>query len=158
MALLKGTNSYATVAEADTYFEDRLDVAAWTDASATAKAQALVTATAALDEQNWFGYAVSETQDLAFPRVGSYFDPRLGLDVTLTEEVPTRVVTACYELAYHMLNNDGILDDIGALSSLQVGSINLVIRAQANKLPFTVKKIIGPLLINAGTNLWWRAN
>ena len=38
MALTKGANSYATVAEADVYFADRLDVAAWTAADETQKA------------------------------------------------------------------------------------------------------------------------
>ena len=42
MALVKGINSYATVLEADTYFADRIDVAAWTGGSSDQKGQALV--------------------------------------------------------------------------------------------------------------------
>ena len=48
MALVKGVNSYATVAEADAYFLNRLDVAAWNDADETQKYQSLITATSFL--------------------------------------------------------------------------------------------------------------
>jgi hypothetical protein len=159
MALAKGTNSYATVSEADSYFEDRLDVAAWTNANATQKAQALVTATRTMDELDWIGIAVSDTQALAFPRVGVYFDPRLGSDLSLDETfVPKRIITATYELAYHLLNNDGLLDDTGSVKNLSIGSISLDVIDAPGKIPLHVKRIIRPLLINGGSNPWWRSN
>lgn len=159
MALTKGVNSYATVAEADSYFENRLDVAAWTSASAEQKAQALITATMLLDEQSWVGYAVSDSQDLAFPRIGSYFDPKQGTEVLFSDTVvPKRIITATYELAYHFLNNDGLLDDTGSVESIVVGSINLTRVKNANSIPYFVKKMYGPLLENNGSNTWWRAN
>ena len=158
MALVKGVNSYATVAEADSYFADRLDVAAWSEASELQKGQSLVTATSILDGLNWIGFAVSDSQALAFPRVGSYFDPRLGMDVAMTSSVPTRVITATYELAYHLLNNDGILDDSGSVVDLQVGAISLKTISSPNKVPQNVNRFIKPLLVNSGTNIWWRAN
>jgi len=158
MALSKGINSYVTVAEAFSYFENRLDVAAWTDASDLTKSQALVTASAVLNDQNWIGTAISESQSLAFPRAGSYFDPRLGIDIALTNEVPNRIITATYELAYHLLNNDGVLDDTGSVTDLQVGQISLTIKSTASTIPPTVKRVIAPLLVNGGTNMWWRAN
>jgi len=158
MALVKGVNSYATVAEADSYFADRLDVAAWSEASELQKGQSLVTATSILDGLNWIGFAVSDSQALAFPRVGSYFDPRLGMDVAMTSSVPTRVITATYELAYHLLNNDGILDDSGSVVDLQVGAISLKTISSPNKVPQNVNRFIKPLLVNNGTNVWWRAN
>lgn len=157
MALAKGTNSYATVIEADAYFADRLDVASWTDADATMKAQALVTATAILDDQRWTGTAISEIQPLAFPRSGSYFDPRVGVNVTL-DGTPDRIFKATLELAYHLLNNDGLLDDNGSTLSLKVGSVDLSTITRPNLLPDTVRRVIKPLLINAGSQGWWRAN
>ncbi len=158
MALSKGTNSYVTVAEANSYFENRLDVAAWTEASEAVKAQALVTATSVLNDQKWIGTAISDSQKLAFPRSGSYFDPRLGYEVYLTDEVPDRILNATYEMAYHLLNNDGVLDDTGSVSNLQVGQISLSIKTSASTIPSSVKRLINPLLINAGTNMLWRAN
>lgn len=159
MALAKGTNSYATVSEADSYFEDRLDVAAWTSANPTQKAQALVTATRLIDELDWTGTAVSDTQTLAFPRNGVYFDPRLGSDVILDEtSVPSRIIVAIYELAYHLLNNDGLLDDTGTVKNLSIGSIKLDTINSPSKIPLNVKRIIRPLQVNGGSNPWWRSN
>ncbi len=159
MALAKGTNSYATVAEADTYFEDRLDVAAWTEANATQKAQALVTATSTIDNLEWVGVAVSDSQALAFPRIGTYFDPKLGMEVELlSTTIPKRITTATIELAYHLLNNDGLLDDTGSVENITVGSITLSNVISANKIPSHVKRLISPLQTNNGARFWWRSN
>ena len=157
MALVKGTNSYGTVAEADTYFEDRLDRAAWTNADDDQKSQALITATSILDDMTWTGVAVSESQTLAFPRTGSYFDPRLGITVALDDTVPTRIDNATFELAYHYLNNDGLLDETGSATNLQVGRITLEEVKLPNSMPSHVKRHIKPLLKNGGSNTWWRA-
>lgn len=158
MALVKGTNSYVTVAEADDYFADRLDVAAWTSADSTQKAQALVSATAMLDQMNWTGVAISESQKLAFPRSGSYFDPKYGAVITLTDATPDRVLSATNELAYHLLNNDGLMDDTGGAKSISVGQIRLDFVEKPNKVPSSIRTLIKPLLLNQGSNSWWRAN
>ena len=159
MALAKGTNSYVTVAEADTYFSDRLDVAAWTAADATQKAQALVTASSVLDDLDWTGTAISENQALAFPRSGYYFDPRVGTHIVLeTGVVPDRILKATKELAYHLLNNDGILDNTGLIKDLSVGSISLTNVRPPSLIPTGVRRIIKPLQVNSGSNSWWRAN
>ena len=85
MSLLKGTNSYATVVEGDTFFADRIDVDAWVSATDPKKGQALVTATSVLDNMTWTGVVLDVNQLLAFPRSGTYFDPRLGMDIELSE-------------------------------------------------------------------------
>lgn len=159
MALVKGTNSYVDVAEADAYFVDRIDPGAWSSADSTQKGQALVTATSMLDEIIWAGIAVSDSQALAFPRSGTYYDPKFGQYIELSEtEVPIRIKKATYELAYHLLNNDNLLDDTGSVKDLSVGSIRLSLVLPANKFPKVVKNLIKPLQINAGSNFWWRAN
>jgi hypothetical protein len=159
MALVKGTNSYATVEEADAYFSDRIDVAAWTSASSAQKAQALVTATRMLDQFEWIGVAVSDSQALAFPRSGTYFDPRLGMDVSLSENsVPNRILQATFELSYHFLNNDGLLDDTGSVDDISIGSIRLTTVIAPSKIPYFVKRLVKPLQLNGGSNFWWRAN
>jgi hypothetical protein len=157
MPVIKGTNSYATVAEADLYFADRLDVTAWTSADSTQKGQALITATAILDDQRWIGTAVSDSQTLSFPRDGEYFDPRVGASVLL-EGVPTRILTAVYELAYHLLNNDNIQDDTGLVDSISIGAISLSTIRRPNLIPGIVKRAIRPLLDVGGNYSWWRAN
>jgi hypothetical protein len=159
MALTKGVNSYATVAEADVYFADRLDVAAWTAADETQKAQALVTATAMLDSKEWTGVAISESQELAFPREGAFFDPRVGYTVGMpTNGAPTRVVKATFELAHHLLNNDGLLDDTGQVDSLKIGNIQLENVRNPEKFPSNVRALIQPLLQSKAGLMWWRAN
>ena len=159
MALVKNTNSYVDLAEADDYFADRLDAAAWDTAANALKEQALVTATFMLDQRHWVGVAVSTTQLLAFPRNGIYFDPRIGADVTLESNVVTdRVIKATYEQAYHLLNNDGLLDNTGNVEDIKVGPIELNNVRASSKVSSIVKDLIKPLLINAGSSLWWRAN
>jgi hypothetical protein len=158
MALGKSVNSYVTVAEADAYFEDRLDAAAWVEASSDEKAKALITATSYLDGLDWLGTAVSSEQALAFPRNGAFYEPRLGAEVTLTAVVPDRIIKATYELAYHFLNNDGLLDDTGSVINLQIASINLAKIKNASKIPHMVKRLIDPLRITGVSNTWWRAN
>ena len=159
MAVSKGINSYVTVAEADTYLADRLDVAAWISADVTQKGQALVTATALLDEMSWSGTAISESQSLAFPRVCEYFDPKLGTLIYLDgTTVPNRIISAVIELAYHLLNNDGLLDNTGSIGSITIGPISLSGIKPASQVPRHVERIVKPLQINGGANLWWRAN
>jgi hypothetical protein len=160
MALVKGVNSYADKTEAGAYFDNKLDVAAWIDASDIQKDQALCTATSLLDEFEWIGIAASVTQSLAFPRKDAeYFDPKFGVPVTLTvDTVPQRIVNATFELAYHLLNNDGLMDDSGRVKTLNIGEIALNTIIAPNKLSKTVRVLIAPLLRGGGKNTWWRAN
>lgn len=158
MALVKGINSYGTVAEADSYFADRLDVVAWTSSSDIQKPQALITATSLLDVKIWTGTAVSELQPLAFPRVGSFYDPRLGINAELGATVPNRIILATFELAHHLLNNDGILDDIGDVIDLSIGPIKLSKVQKPGVIPLNVLNIIKPLLAGNNANNWFRAN
>jgi len=158
MALEKGINSYATVEEADAYLQERLDVAAWDNADSDQKSKALVTATAILDGLDWIGVAVSEDQTLAFPRTATYYDPLVGNYVDLTTSVPLRIVKATYEIAYHLLNNDGLLDDTGSVRTISVSGVVLDTIVKPNKIPNTASNLIRPLLLNRGSYSWWRAN
>jgi len=159
VAISKGVNSYATVDEAELYFEDRLDIAAWTEATAQQKAQSLVTATTLLDQMKWLGRVSDGDQALAFPRCGEYLDPRLGFTVSLDSQPATeRVRKACMELAYHLLNNDGMLDDTGGLQSLEISGIKLTDIRQTQKVPGVVRGHISPMLLGGGSRQVWRAN
>src|SRR5210317_143211 len=108
MALVLNTNSYVTIAEADAYFETRIDSAEWESSTDDIKEQALVTATQLIDDRHWIGLAVSPSQALAWPRKEAiYYDPRMGQDITIAEnEVPTKVKIAVYEQALHLLQNE----------------------------------------------------
>lgn len=156
MALQKGVNSYVSLEEAATYFEDRLDVAAWASADVTQQTQALITATAILDDQVWLGVAVSASQALAFPRSGEFLDPKLNLKVAMNP-TPQRILNACFELAYHLLNNDGVLDQTDKVSSFTVGSLAFNGVKAPPAIPDLVLTRIRPLLVR-GVRNWWRAN
>lgn len=157
MSLTKGTNSYVTASEAEKYFEMRLDATAWVSANSDRQEQALVTATSILDSQKWTGYVADYSQPLAFPRVGVYFDDRLGSNVVMSD-IPARIAKATCEQALHLLNNPGLQDDNGTVGSLSVSSISLTTVFAASLIPAVVNNLIKPMLANRGSNSWWKAN
>lgn len=156
---LSTTNCYVTRSDALTYFGDRVDASAFLDADTARQDQALVTATSLLDELTWTGIVEDEDQPLAFPRKGSYFDPRLGYEICFTAGViPNQIKIANYELGLHLLTNEGLLDNTGNVQSLSVGPINLQRIGVSSVIPATVRRKIRPLLVNGGSSTWWRAN
>ena len=167
MALTKGTNSYVLLSEADSYFEDRLDASDWQLAQDSLREQALVTATRILDEKRWKGVSVSETQALAFPRSGSYADPSRGVNIAFsndytfasTAETETSLGRdiqllrkACYELAYHLLNNEGLTDSTGTVESIKVGPIELTEIRDSSTTKSIVNQYVSPML--RGSRYW----
>jgi len=169
MALVKGTNCYVNLNEADSYFEDRLDASAWQTASDTIREQALVTATAVLEEKEWLGISITEDQALAFPRSGSFVDPSRGyrqvfdnsyafpstdeVEATLPRDIRL-LRRSCYELAYHLLNNEGLTDSTGTVESLKVGPIELTEVRNASTTPSVVNTLIYPMI--RSSNRYWR--
>jgi hypothetical protein len=168
MALVLNTNSYVETADADDYFETRIDSANWFDADDEIKEQALVTATLLIDDNAWIGSAVSSSQALAWPRKNAiYNDDRLGLQVTIAEdETPSRVKTAVYEQALHLVNNEDVLmGQSQTFESISVGSISISDSngdtTRTPMKPSTALKPIRPLIRKGSTGMgagWWRAN
>jgi|AntAceMinimDraft_6_1070360.scaffolds.fasta_scaffold01401_12 hypothetical protein len=168
MALVLNTNSYVTIADADDYFETRIDSAAWTALDDDIKEQALVTATQLVDDSAWIGSAVSPSQALAWPRkAATYADDRLGYQITIPEdEIPARVKVAVFEQALHLVNNEDLLTGTTqTFESISIGSISLsdsngdVTRTSVR--PSVVMKPIRPLIRRGMGGLgssWWRSN
>lgn len=115
-------NSYATIAEADTYFDNRLNVSTWGASSDDDQLRALIMAanTFNQDSFNWLGSRVNSTQRLAFPRqgcpkvdssamvfpgAGAFFFSGSYQDYYLTTEIPQPVKDAQCELALYLLAN-----------------------------------------------------
>src|SRR5687768_15812728 len=105
-------NSYVTLADANTYFADRLNSTAngdWTnDSSGVArsdavKSAALVTATRRIDEEQFLGVKTTTTQSLKWPRVGVYDEDGIALS---SSTIPTRVKEATYIAALELLKTD----------------------------------------------------
>ena len=168
MALVLNTNSYVTIADADTYFETRIDSAEWETADDETKEQALVTATQLIDERHWIGAAVSSSQALAWPRKNAiYYDPRMGQQITVANnEVPSQVKIAVYEQALHLVQNEDLLaQKIQTFESISVGSISLSDSnndvTKTSITPSIIIRPLRPLIRRDGIGMggsWWRAN
>lgn len=106
MALVVGSNSYGSQAEADTYFEDSINGGIWTAFTSTLKDQGLVTATRQLELQSWQGEKEVPSQDLDFPRTG-LIDCE-GNSVTANESLEI-AKEGQFEYAFALLQNPSIL-------------------------------------------------
>ena len=168
MALVLNTNSYVTIADADTYFETRIDAAEWDSSNDETKEQALVTATQLIDERHWIGAAVSSSQALAWPRKNAiYYDPRMGQQITVAnDEVPSQVKIAVYEQALHLVQNEDLLaQKTQTFESISVGSISLSDSnndvTKTSITPSIIIRPLRPLIRRDGIGMggsWWRAN
>ena len=108
---LSNSNSYSSVAAADSYFADR-GVAEWAALTTTVKEQSLIKATDYLEQtyrDGWQGNRVTATQALSWPRAGVYAD---GFAVA-ANIVPSAVVKACAEMALRASAGDDLIADQG---------------------------------------------
>lgn len=166
MAVVKGTNSYVSLAEAEAYFATRIDTDAWNTAIAEDKEKALITATSLVDDRFIFlGTVAAVEQPLSWPRKGVvYHDPQRGSwEQPVDTVVPSRVTRATLEQALHLLLNENVLDSSSqTFEKIQIGSIRLEDSASdfraAPTVPSMVNTLLKPLLVPGGTTNWWRAN
>jgi hypothetical protein len=151
--------SYVTLTEAEAYFSGRLDSDSWHNASNFDKSKALITATTVLDTKfDWAGVAEETTQPLAFPRKGySYYDKKVGTYVELTG-TPNLIIKATLELALHFLDNRGSLANTTTLTDIKIDTIQLTGIRNVDTIPYSIKNLVNPLIINGGRLNWWRSN
>lgn len=99
-------NSYVTVAEADTYFDERLhpSIATWTGEDTDDKERALITATRRLDQEDWQGVRVDTAQALDWPR---YWATDEDGEEYESDTIPQPVKDATCELALRLLIDFG---------------------------------------------------
>lgn len=125
-------NSYATLAEADTFHSMRLHADAWTDADDSEQTVALQMATRLLDQWfEWTGFTSTNTQALLWPRSGV-----VGVNGYLEDNtaIPDRVRDATAELAMHLLldpDTDRTLEsdaETQGLQSITAGPVSLVFK------------------------------
>jgi len=160
MAIQYKTNSYVTLDEANAYFANRTEAENWLALNNNQKEDLLVTATTHLEDSVEFvGVAVSTSQPLAWPRLGSYFDPKYGSTVALPEtEVPYRVKKATYEMALHLIDNPGVLRSSAVVDEITVGPISLKEIRNPSKVSHTVRLALGPLRGSGSSSTTpWRA-
>jgi hypothetical protein len=91
----------------------------------------------------------------------------MGFFITTGEnEIPTQVITAVYEQALHLINNEDLLTgQTQTFENISVGSISISdSNGDVTRVPMKnalVLKAIKPLLVKGSTAMgasWWRAN
>lgn len=122
------SNSYLSVAEADTYHEGRLFSTDWTSATAETKKAALVWATRLLDAGFvWDGVVtdISTPQALNWPRGGMVDREGRTIDDNV---IPNQIKNATAELARLLIVSDRAADrDTIGFESISVGPIKLAV-------------------------------
>ena len=158
---VEGADSYVTFNSAELYFETRLHSEDWIDETDDDKKEAaLRSATFWLDTRvAWYGEPVNlDPAYLRWPRSG----------VTTTEgfefpsdEIPSFLKKATYELAIHLLRQDRtVASDTRGLDEVQVDVIRLKFNPEASEgsynemFPSTVTSIIKPYgRVTSGTSV-----
>lgn len=97
--------NYATVAQAQTYFDTRLNTESWDNASYQDKVKALTMSTFAIDRLNFSGDLHDDAQENQFPR---------GIDTT----VPLDILYACCENALSLLDGTDVDEELENLRIL----------------------------------------
>ncbi|HXG94141.1 MAG TPA: DnaT-like ssDNA-binding protein [Blastocatellia bacterium] len=154
-ATVSGANatSYITVATADTILGDTPGRSAWAALSQAQKEQALMAATARIEqEQRLFrGAVATTTQRLHWPR--NYVTDSDGrLFASDAQPLPLQYATA--ELAYAISQDSAFLDDTGleGFRETQAGNVHIVPRhvRVAGALPANVFRHLRLLLTGSG--------
>ncbi len=102
-ATLKGetSNSYVTLAEANTYFETAPEESTWDDKSDDQKNRALISACRWIDTLNFLGDRCDNDQALKWPRNNYHVD---NVELVCTA-IPSNIKSAQYELARALAND-----------------------------------------------------
>ncbi len=120
-------NSYATEAEGTAYIEGRLNGEAWTSATSAVKQQALVGATARLDQDEYDGTKTTTAQALKWPRLGLVDADGTAVGSTT---IPAFLRQACIEEALASLQQPAGADAsaLAAFASVGIGPIAVTMR------------------------------
>jgi hypothetical protein len=139
---LANANSYATVAEADSFFESRPRSDAWVALDDDAKAVLLVHATRIIDaSMAWDGDPLTDTQALAFPRLDG--------DGQSTG-IPAALKSALCEMALAQNTADTSAQPATTgFQSIEVGPIKIV--ADEQRTQPTIPRFIADLLAPFGS-------
>lgn len=124
-------NSYATLAEGNTYHDARLHSSDWTDATDDTRTVALIMATRLLDAMlEWVEYPTNPgVQALEWPRTGVI--ARDQLTVIDPDVIPEELKNATAEFARQLIAEDRTLDsdiETQGITSLKAGPVALTFR------------------------------
>lgn len=149
-------NSYITQSDATLYFDTRLYAADWTAAATGLKDQALMTATARINQENFEGYQATLTQALKWPR---YDVPIPGVSLSgyfsyyPVDSIPKPIKDATCEMALSLLSTNSLAPTgLENFKSLSVGPISLEMNQPVSSgiLPDQVSRLLRGLRIGSG--------
>lgn len=150
------SNSYISVADATTYFDERLhpQTSLWTSASTDDKERALITATRRLDDEDWQGIRTTTAQALDWPRYWANDEDGEEYD---EDSIPTIVQHATCELALRLLIDNAASQDTLAdtgleeFKSAKAGPLNMERNPtfSAGQLPQQVKRMLAHVIRTA---------
>ena len=145
-------NSYVSRVDAQSYFDDRLDVAEWTDASNANKDSSLVMATLRLDQEEYDGTRADSDQALKWPRYGIYVDNVYQEETA----IPKPIQEATYELALAILKDNTLLADSGleGFENVSLSGLDVTPRfREAGTLPANVLRLLADLKTTVGNSM-----
>jgi len=97
--LVVGTNTYATLAESNTYLGDSIDSGNWDFLGDDDKTKALISAFRLLEKQSYSGTKTDPLQTAAFPRTGLSCHGAAVDSVTVPEDVESAQIELAYALS-----------------------------------------------------------
>ena len=141
-------NSYATLAEATTYFDERVGGDAWGLGEAEDQERALIMATRRLDTLTFVGFTVTDLQALKWPRRGAFDESGWQYDPAT---IPAPVKHATFEAALVLLgaSGDPFADSpLAQFDRAKVGSLEVDINHghSPSKVPDAVMRILRHVL------------
>lgn len=146
------SNTYATLEEADAYFDARLYASAWTSLTGTdgieTKKKALIAAAQRNDQEPLDGARAALGQRLEWPRTG--VTDRSGYSVASTA-IPEDIKIAQYETALFLLTtakDPAVVDPLANFAAIKIGEIGITLRPTAPRtadtLPDPVLRLLAP--------------
>lgn len=116
-------NSYATVAEADSYFSDSFGRSLWSQTTQANREAAVITASRYLDQyMTWTGQRATSDQAMEWPRINTF--DKTGRPYAI-DIVPGPVRFATFELAYYIVENGGLSFASQSVDRVKVGPVDV---------------------------------
>ena len=148
MAVIVGTNSYGSVAEADAYFADSLKKPLWDNFTPTTKGQALVEVTRILERQTYSGEKETPTQALAFGRTG--IKDCEGVDLTPAESLEA-FKPVQFEYALEVASNPSLINSTSTADNIQriksnSTDVSFFFKGKGSRFPSSVQEMLACFL------------
>lgn len=149
MTITVGTNSYISISDATTYFNESLAYAGvWQSLDPGTQEQALVTATRMLDRQTWQGLPTANPQSLQWPRTGVTDKYNQPVDPS---SVPQNIIYAECELAMAIYSDPTVQtnkDNSSNIKSVKGGpaEVQFFRPINAGRFPTIVQELISQFL------------